>query len=484
MNKNSEDRIIIFGAGTRGRTFLKKLQQKGKDALYFVDNNTELQGNAIDGVRVYSPNHLITEDDCCIIIITAKNSEEQLKRQLFELGVGLRCKCITMTEYEDQGLHGIYQERVATSLLHPHQIASPSILYDHQISSLQENGGITRYFFELISRIVRKSGINVDVFRGVNVNSADFSSLKCYVNMMIDVRDTYGLEPRQKLILNNSLINLFSKNIRYDICHPTYYNLPDYVHYNKLIITVHDLIEEKMGYAQDFQERKKKIIDAADGIIAVSNSTKKDLQEVYGVPDEKIRVIYEANSFADSRSDKSPLDDPYILFVGGRKKYKNWESLINAFSISRCGNELKMVCFGGGDFDDKECVLMDELGVRDKVLFRTGNDEQLSSYYQHAEAFIYPSLYEGFGLPVLEAMHFGTPVLTSDISSLPEVGGNAAYYFNPTSAESIAEALDCVILNEKLRKEMSIKGIKQEKKFSWDKAANETMDFYNYILGK
>ncbi len=234
-------------------------------------------------------------------------------------------------------------------------------------------------------------------------------------------------------------------------------------------------------------------IRRASKIITISKSTKSDIIKAYSIDTSKVEVIYPGikSEFQNSKSEinlkfkmqnsksfkeKFGIEGEYILFVGTLQPRKNIANLIEAFSIIENKN-IKLVIVGkrGWMYED---ILNSpkKYEISDRVKFLNDvTDEDLPNFYKNAICFILPSLYEGFGLPVLEAMKYGCPVLTSNISSLPEVGGDAALYFDPQSTQDIAEKIDKVVSDEKLRSEMIKKGYEQVKKFSWEKTAKETL---------
>jgi glycosyltransferase involved in cell wall biosynthesis len=164
---------------------------------------------------------------------------------------------------------------------------------------------------------------------------------------------------------------------------------------------------------------------------------------------------------------------PYLLYVGNRKPHKNIDRLLKAFAQSKLSDDLKLVMSGEPDIDT--ATLIKELKLEDRVVF-VGliDDDKLPEFYRGAVAFIFPSLYEGFGLPPLEAMACGTPVLTSNVTSIPEVVGDAALMVDPYDVEAIASGIKRLVEDSQLRKELSQKGIARAKLFSWDKTAELT----------
>ena len=173
---------------------------------------------------------------------------------------------------------------------------------------------------------------------------------------------------------------------------------------------------------------------------------------------------------------------PYILYVGWRKGYKNFSNFIKAYASNRkVYLDFRVVIFGGEKISFNERIEFEKLGVNDKIDQFFGNDAVLSNLYKNASCFIYPSLYEGFGIPPLEAMHYGCPVIASNVSSIPEVVGDAGFFFNPGEVEEISCALKRVLYDEELKAILINKGYQQEKKFSWEQCARETFEIYSQL---
>lgn len=356
------------------------------------------------------------------------------------------------------------------------------ILYDHQVFSWQKYGGISRYFYEIIKRISEKE--NVNLFQGYNINKYGLNNLDIYDDIFSKKRYLIPKTGRLYKFLNKVCLKNFSNKNRVDIYHPTYYN--DYnLNNGKLIVTVYDMIHEL--FSANFKndktcELKRNLLLKADGIISISESTKKDLINILNIPSEKIKVIYLANSLNIEVKDNKLVDVPYILYVGQRKAYKNFNNFLIAYAKTKCKKDFKCVCFGGGPFIKEELFLINKLGLKNNIIYKSGNDNVLANLYKYAEAFIYPSKYEGFGLPPLEAMYYETPVLVSESSSIPEVVGDAGIYFNPNSIDDMAIKIDKTLSDKNLLKILKQKGKKREQLFSWDKCAKETIDFYYNII--
>ncbi len=267
------------------------------------------------------------------------------------------------------------------------------------------------------------------------------------------------------------------------------------------VLTVHDLIYHL------FPEHHKPLnyrflnwamplfVRRSEAIIAISESTKRDLIRRYGVHPDKVTVVYEAAAphfrpaspgvIAAVRA-RYGLPEDFILTVGTIEPRKNLPRLLDAFRrLRRKGHNTWLVVVGGkgwlyeGFF---RCLEESQLG---EAVLLPGYipDADLPAIYSAARVFVFPSLYEGFGLSVLEAMACGTAVVCSGASSLPEVGGNAARYFDPTNVEEMAEAIETVWRDEALRAEMVRRGLAQVARFSWARAARETMAVYRRVMG-
>lgn len=224
-------------------------------------------------------------------------------------------------------------------------------------------------------------------------------------------------------------------------------------------------------------------VGRAQKIITISESSKSDIIKAYKVTPEKVAVVYPGIKKIEARNElnmeelklKFGIINKYILFVGTLQPRKNIVRLIHAFSKLETDKELVIVGRKGWQYDE---ILQapEKYKVKDRVRFiHDANDTDLPSLYKNADFFVLPSLYEGFGLPVLEAMSYGTAVITSNVSSLPEAGGDAALYVDPLSAEDISQKMQKLLNDEGLRKELIKKGHEQVKKFSWEKSAKETL---------
>lgn len=371
-----------------------------------------------------------------------------------------------------------------------------NVLYDNQIFATQKYGGVSRIFYELIKNLAEKGYANIFLFHGFYINHFPLGDFKKEMTFYFGKR-ICPLPYTAKFIrvFNTILFNLFKPHKKIDIFHPTDYS-PVVHRWKKspLVLTVYDMIYELFPHffkGLDIKNRieiKEKCIWRADRIITISNSTKNDLLTFYNVDEKKITVIYPgAPSFIQLIENKNRFANqrPYILYVGTRKRgHKNFKNLLLAFaSNKKINREFDLICFGGGAFTQEEKHLISQTGCQDHVFQVSGDDDMLGQLYMKARAFVYPSLYEGFGLPPLEAMVYKCPIIASRTSSLPEVLGDAALFFDPSSPESIASAMEKVLFDNGMVQHLIKKGSSQVKKYSWTKMAEETYQLYKEIGG-
>jgi glycosyltransferase involved in cell wall biosynthesis len=292
--------------------------------------------------------------------------------------------------------------------------------------------------------------------------------------------------------LNKKISKKFLIKGDYDIFHPTYYDpyFLKFLDVKPFVLTIYDMIHDiypEMFSSRDrTAERKKLLAQKATRIIAISENTKRDIIRFFDIDENKIEVIYLANSINPSESTDDiniDLSKKYILFVGSRSGYKNFNLFIEAISTLLVEDaELNVVCVGGGNFKEMEKEKFKKLNIINKIFQYAANDYILAYLYQKAIAFVFPSLYEGFGIPILEAFSCGCPVIASDASSLPEVAGDAATYFNPKDKLSILDSTQQVIYKKDLRMQLLNKGYQRIKQFTWKKTAHQTKKLYEGIL--
>jgi glycosyltransferase involved in cell wall biosynthesis len=365
-----------------------------------------------------------------------------------------------------------------------------SVSYDYQIFSIQRYGGISRYIYEIATRISDLEEFDVKITAGLHINEyldrCGSSLVKGWKLPRIKKTPTIVLGKLNKT-LSKTCLNYPCP----DVIHETYYCHKSIASKrSKIVLTVHDMIHEKFSHIMprkdsNFSITKAKAINRADHIICVSESTKSDLVDILNVDPRKISTIYHGVTLStDVENEKIlKLDSPYILYVGERISYKNFDRLLQAYaSKQNIRDEFKLVCFGSSSFSNHELFMIRNLGLNDKnILYTSGDDRILKSLYIHASAFIYPSLYEGFGLPLLEAMSCGCPVICSNTSSILEVVSDSGEYFDPYEIDSIADALEKVLFSSKISKELINKGNDRVKEFSWETCAKQTSLVYQLL---
>ncbi len=359
------------------------------------------------------------------------------------------------------------------------------ILYDYQCFT-QPSGGVSRYFSEIGRRIALRPDAQVDI-------PVLFSS-----NVYLD--HPRKLFPKLQFHGRGFVTNLVHRSYMrrylaaskggYDLFHPTYYDgyfLP-YLAGTPYVVTVHDMIHELFARSFDDAQRasaeKRRLVEQAARVIAVSENTKNDLMKVFAIPDEKIAVVYHGNSLRYDNEEPPAFGD-YLLYIGARNRYKNFAFMLEALRGILKGFGLRLVCVGGGAFLPEERTLIRRLGLEREVAHTSVvSDGRLASLYHHAAVFVYPSLYEGFGIPLLEAFGCGCPVAASSRSSLPEVGGDGADYFDPEDAESIRTTV-ARLLDDKARRESLVaRGSRRLRRFSWDEAARRTYEIYEGAVSR
>jgi glycosyltransferase involved in cell wall biosynthesis len=248
---------------------------------------------------------------------------------------------------------------------------------------------------------------------------------------------------------------------------------------------IHEIFRNQIDPKGEHTELKRKAIFAAARLICVSENTKKDLLNWYSIPENKIAVIHQAAGIDASLShgDEPVPSYPYYLYVGSRDaSYKNFDTLLLALAKVASINPDIRLCVVGYPFDAIEIRRIAELQLSDCIELYTGtSDSHLAKLYRCSIAFVYPSLYEGFGIPPLEAMSCGTPVVASNCSSIPEVVGEAGLLFDSKSANDLADILLFLLDNSTERDRLIIKGYERAKAFSWEKTVAKTLDVYQSV---
>jgi len=361
------------------------------------------------------------------------------------------------------------------------------ILFDQQIFCQQKYGGISRYFYELANQLASMEGQQVEIFAPFYINEYFHRGSKV---------SPHGIKVSRvhhTRFLNTAALCLLVRPRRdVDIYHETYYSRSDYCPRTAIrMLTVFDMIHEKLNGQFSKSDRasqdKALAVERADHIICISEHTRQDLIELFGVNTAKTSVVHLGFTLTnrdESLQKRFPSARPFLLYVGNRFGYKNFEGLLQAYSMSfRLMRDFDLICFGGGELTAREKGLIQQLGLpAESVRHVSGDDAILAEYYRAASAFVFPSLYEGFGIPPLEAMSFDCPVVCSNVSSIPEIVGNAGEMFDPHEPDSIREAVERVVNDDALRQGLIARGRERIKLFSWERCARETLDVYKQVL--
>lgn len=273
-----------------------------------------------------------------------------------------------------------------------------------------------------------------------------------------------------------------------DIWHSTFFTMPPEGWEGRQVVTVYDMIHELFSglpeyqHEDEFRERKYECVTAADAVIAISDTTKQDLLETYGVHSSKVSVVHLAYSeaFRVKKKYAGIVPNPFILYVGGGNPRKGFDTLLGAYSEWRHSDRVDLVLVGPGWTRGDRRRLGELSAVLCTRVLGDVDDEALCALYNEAEALVYPSLYEGFGITLLEAMACGCPIVASRIPSTLEVAGDVPIYFDPGQAEDLLCALDSA-LTEGRDSERVSKGLSRVRQYSWDKTARQTLEVYESL---
>jgi glycosyltransferase involved in cell wall biosynthesis len=380
------------------------------------------------------------------------------------------------------------------------------VLYDHQAFQMQRFGGVSYYYAKIIEGLAASVEAIVAVRRSGNEHLAGLRSHLAYpvLNSGFIEDFMFGakfpgknrafaarnrLFPRFDATAVNAAASIAEIGLRtFDLFHPTYYD-PYFLSALggiPYVLTVHDCTHEQFpeffGASDRTFHDKRAVLERASRIIAISETTKRDVSRFYGINGSRIDVIYlgiDPGELPTKPATYSPaLPDRYLLYTGQRFHYKNWLFFVRAIAeVLLSYPDLKLVCTGP-DFSPNERGYLADLGLRDRVVHLRSRFEDLPLLYANALAFVFPSLSEGFGLPILEAMVVGCPALLSDIAVMREIGSTAALYFSPKDMDSVRACVASVVDNPELRRSLSLKGKDRAADFSWDRACTQTLEVY------
>lgn len=358
-------------------------------------------------------------------------------------------------------------------------------------------GGGETYAVSLLEALARISDpsqyvifINRETHASNLFGEGEWSTVTCPINAMF--------RP-VRYVWEQLALPLQAKKYRLDLLH-SLGNMQPLRLQCKSVVTIHDLNFHNVAHLMSPTRRAMlryhvtQSASAADHIITVSEFSKRQIVELLGVSPDKVTVTHNAVKQRPTHmvdvellKQKYGIKQPYIIALSSQSPHKNMSKLVNAFTLlkQRRGDGLKLVLVGHRPHKSGDLTrALNESSARDAVIF-TGYvpDADLASLYAHAEAFVFPSIYEGFGIPILEAFTYGTSVVCSKAASIPEVAGDAALYFDPHNIEEMAKAIDTVLSDDALREDLICKGKTRAKLFTWENAAKRTLDIYKLIAG-
>ncbi len=368
------------------------------------------------------------------------------------------------------------------------------IFLDPQIFYSQKFGGISRIFAEFWSICNKRNDVEIicPLFYCENLHLREYGLHPERFTFLFDKNypgKKYITAILKRINRQKTYHHLQKNNFDIFVC--TYFNpyFLNRLHSKPFVLTVFDMIYEIFpAYFpgdEALKENKKLLCEKSSRIIAISASTKKDMLRFYpSVADEKIKVIHLSQSInINETATLNWLPEKYVLFIGKRELYKQFDTLLKAMlPVFAMDNNIKIVCAGGGILTEAETGNLASLNLSDRIIQRSFYDNELSTIYKNAAVFVFPSEYEGFGIPALEAMVCGCPVILSNTSSLPEIAGDAALYFEPNNINELSAAIFKILQDESFTQSLIKKGYDQVKKFSWDKMTNEYLETVKEIL--
>jgi glycosyltransferase involved in cell wall biosynthesis len=351
----------------------------------------------------------------------------------------------------------------------------PDVVFDADAFTRQPFGGVTRYFVQL-NRALQRLGVDSRIIAPLHVNrylAADPSQVGRFV-----ANPSEHIRQAARWLSAGATVPL-----RPRVVHKTWYmrrtvTLPE----TPVVITVHDLTHEL--YPESFVAADRTVamrafwIERASHIMAVSENTAADLIRIYGVSRERITVTPLASGLDATEAATAPGDWParWVLYVGGRDGYKNFETAVDAFAVANLAG-VHLMAFGAPP-SDAELSLVSRRGLTGRCVWVSGGDALLARAYRDAVALIYPSLYEGFGIPPLEAMTCGCPVIAADRASIPEVVGDAGILVDPGDVDAIAATLRSVEGDTELATSLRRRGLARAEGFTWERTARATISGY------
>jgi len=371
------------------------------------------------------------------------------------------------------------------------------IFVDGLIFSMQPRGGISRTYIEVLQRITH---IDPEI-QFVLYLRRKLQAERLPVAARIRTLPERSIYPWrwfiEKARVQQAFLDEAYLHSTTTVFHTTYFTQPNNLR-GPYVVSIYDMMDEiyapllERASRRKLLERRRKCLMSADLVFSNSHCTTRDLRQHYPIQSSKIRTIslgvsedfrpVEDETAVKAFLKKHLLDRPFFLYVGNRGSIKNFLTLLKAYAALKSRREIDLVAVGGEDeFSDEEQRFISTADLGDAVKhILLANDNELVMAYNTATAFIYPSLYEGFGLPLLEAMACGTPVLASNVASIPEVAGNAALYFNPQEPDNMTEMMEAVLDPGRART-LKENGKVRARLFTWDETARQVLGAYRHL---
>ena len=360
------------------------------------------------------------------------------------------------------------------------------ILFDYKIFYQQEYGGISNYFYNLGKQLLN---LHIDIkFNCLMYRSKYLANLPVNNFRGYDVSFMPGkLNPLLEKINKKYFEKTYSKS-NFSIIHETYYSKHTFGNVKK-VLTVYDMINElypqNNNNSEEISNIKRESIDRSDHIICISESCKNDLIKLFKVDSSKITVTHLASDIrAENILLKNKRYKDFVLYVGSRRGYKNFSSLIEVFSKSNyLKKNFKIAIYGGEKFSNEDDNILKKFNFsKDDIWIINSKKYSLKNIYSNVSLLVYPSLYEGFGLPLVEAMSCGCPIVCSDVGSLGEVGGAGLKYFDINDNHHMTYVIENILKSNETQEQLIDYGYHRSKKFSWKKCALETLNIYKNLI--
>lgn len=361
------------------------------------------------------------------------------------------------------------------------------LLFSYDIFAAQKSGGISRCMIEVASELT-DLGFEWRLWAGRNNNlhlkeaCLQYSFQRCVVEQSVDPK----ISRLKSGIVNETRFAQYAKSSAVQVIHRSYYPLLDLVgNHIPQVHTLHDMWDEnglQFGAFSLQSLLKKRALQRADVIVCISQATRDDLESTWPWTASRTVVIpHGVRRFTEELQPK-PQAAPYLLFVGNRATRKNFSIVIRALR-DPATRACQLICFGGGPFTPHELKLITSCGLEARVRQVDGDDTSLAAYYEHATALLYPSVYEGFGLPLLEAMCHRCPVVAAPLTSLPEIGGDACIYADAHRPDAWASAIERLLVDTSEREQYISKGLARAATFSWRSSTLAHINLYRQLAG-